>query len=164
MAYLGFTFDPNTVPADEDRELLPAGLYVAQVIESEVKATKSGSGQILKLTWEILQGPSSRRRVWQQINIVNANPTAQKIGQQELKRITDALGLGPITNSDALHFKPLTIQVAVKEAEGQYTAQNVIKDVRAANVGAVVTNDEPPFAAAPSSSAQGGARSPWAKK
>jgi hypothetical protein len=127
MANLGETFNPDEVPEDEF-EPIPAGDYLVQIVESEIGPTKSGNGQILKLTLEILSGEYERRRIWERINIVNQNPDAQRIAQQQLKKLCDALGTGPIQDSEELHFKPVNIHVEIRQDKsGQYGPQNVIR-------------------------------------
>lgn len=129
MADFGETFDPAAVP-DAERQLLPVGVYDAHIIESEIKTPKSGNGEMLRLTWEILTGPYERWKVWQQITYRHTNTQAQEIGQQSLKQICEALGLGPIRNSDDLHFRPARIRLGIEEDKtGQYGPQNRVSKV-----------------------------------
>lgn len=131
MAQLG-VFDPTAV-VDDRPELLPVGKYVAQITDSDVVATKSGTGTMLKLTLEVLDGPLARRKVFDQLNIENANPQAQQIGQRQLSRICKALGINQaIQDSEVLHFKPMVISVGVEEDKsGQYGPQNRIRNYEA---------------------------------
>ena len=64
-------FNARNVAPELPRYPVPAGVYLAQVIESDVVATKNGGGQMLKLTHEILDGPCKGRRVWSNINVAN---------------------------------------------------------------------------------------------
>lgn len=122
-------FNPDEVT--DDREILAAGNYPAQIIESSLAQTKSG-GTMLKLTWEILDGPAKGRRVWENLNIVNANPDAQAIAERSLKRICDAVGFaGVLTDSESLHFKPVEITVAIQPAKGEYGESNQVKGYKA---------------------------------
>ena len=43
-----------------DFEPVPAGKYLAVITESEMKPMKSGSGNYLQLTFEIIDGPHKR--------------------------------------------------------------------------------------------------------
>ncbi len=132
MAQLPGTFNPDEIPDDD--ELLPAGKYLAQVIESEIVPTKDGRGQILKLTFEIMSGQYERRRIWERMNIMNHSETAQRIANQQLARLCKAAGLGIIDDSEELHFRPVTIEVGAKVDEtGRYRDQNVIKRFYPAN-------------------------------
>jgi hypothetical protein len=130
MAQLGQTFNPNDVPDGEPTDLLPSGLYHAQIIESDVVVAKSGRGQIVNLTWEILDGPHEKRRVWSRVNYLHENQTAQDIGQRFLKQITDALGLGPISDTDELMWKPVAITVGIeKSKDAAYGDKNKVTKV-----------------------------------
>lgn len=130
MAELGQNFDPSAAPPrDRDFDTIPAGQYEAQVVESEVVPTKSGSGMMLKLTWEVITGPFTNRKVFQQINFSNQSAKAQEIGQRELADICEAAGVGPMRDSEVLHFKPLLIRVGIEKQEG-YEDKNVVKRVK----------------------------------
>ncbi|MFC5374008.1 DUF669 domain-containing protein [Brevundimonas faecalis] len=118
-------FNPDAV--SDDREIIPAGNYIAQIIESSLAQTKSG-GTMLRLTWEILDGSLAKRRVWENLNIVNQNADAQAIAERSLKRICAAVGhAGVLSDSDALHFKPAEISVAIQPPKGEYGESNTIK-------------------------------------
>jgi hypothetical protein len=149
MAALGKTFDPSTV---QDDDVLPAGDYKAQIIDSELVPTKAGDGQRLTLTYEVTDGPFAKRQFWQGLNIVNPNAQAQSIAERELKRVTAALGLGPITDSDVLHFKPMIVNLGIEKGDGQYRDKNVVKGNKP--LGAGVT-------ASPTTTQASGATGPW---
>jgi len=126
---LAHTFDPNDVPEDDRSfEPLPAGDYVMQVIESEIKDTKSGSGQQLVLTLEVTEGPLSNRRVWDRLNIVNQNADAQRIAQRSLADLCLAVGIAQLRNTEELHFKPFVGKVSIQpDKTGQYGPQNRVR-------------------------------------
>jgi hypothetical protein len=127
MASLGETFRPEDVPAAEF-DPVPGGDYLAQVIDSDVKDTKTGTGQMLNLTWEVMTGPQEGRMVFDRINIRSQNEKAQAIGLRQLANICTALGVASISDSEELHFRPLIISVVIKEDKtGQYGPQNNIK-------------------------------------
>jgi len=156
MAELG-SFDPDAV--SDDREIIAAGNYVAQVIESSLADTKAGTGKMLKLTWEIIDGPLAKRRVWENLNIINPNPDAQAIAERALKRICGAVGhTGTLSDSEQLHFKPCEITVAIKPAEGQYGESNQVKGYKA--VGAA----GPATATRPGVGSSAKPATPWGKK
>lgn len=140
MASLGETFRPEDAPAAEF-DPVPVGKYLAQVIESDVKETKTGTGQMLNLTWEIMTGPQEGRMVFDRINIRNQNEKAQAIGLRQLANICTALGVASISDSEELHFRPLMIDVVIKEDKsGQYGPQNNIKKYSQPNGAAPTAN------------------------
>lgn len=129
MAEFPDTFDPAAVPED-DRSFdpIPAGDYQMQVIESEIKPTKSGDGQMLVLTLEVMTGPHEKRRVWDRLNIRNANADAQRIAQRALADLCLATGIASLKDSDELHFKPFTARIGIREDKsGQYGPQNTVR-------------------------------------
>lgn len=123
-------FNPNDVPEDDRNfEPLPAGDYAMQVIESDIKPTKSGSGDQLILTLEVLEGPHTNRRVWDRLNIRNQNADAQRIAQRSLADLCLAIGLnGSLRNSEDLHFKPFVGKVTIQaDKKGEYGPQNRVR-------------------------------------
>ena len=156
MSFLDFNaeeVEPNTAP-----EALPAGDYVAQVVGSELKPTASGSGEYLKLEIEILTSGFSGRRVFDQLNIRNDSPEAERIGRAQLSALCHAIGVMRVTDSQQLHGKPFTIKLAVKE-DPQYGKQNKVKGYKAATA----TPQAAPLHAAASAPAAGrpAAVPPW---
>lgn len=134
MAQLGQTFDPASAPpSDRDFDVFPAGTYASQIVESEVVKTKSGTGTLLKLTWELLDGPYANRKGWQNINIQNQSQQAQEIGQRQLAQICEAAGVGAIDDSETLHYKPVMVRWGIEKGEGEYSDKNVVKKVTPLN-------------------------------
>lgn len=167
MAQLGRAFNRDEVPEGEPTDLLPNGTYTAQIIESSVVDTKSGQGQLVNLTWEIMDGPHERRRVWTRINYLHSNPVAQDIGQRELRKITDAMGINVFNDTDDLHFKPVLITVGVeKSKDANYPDKNKVTGAKPIG-GAAQARTSPPASPppAPASTARPaastGAQRPW---
>lgn len=128
MAQLGESIDvDNIVPERGDFEPLPAGPYMVQVIDSDVVETKAQDGLILKLTLEVMDGPFANRKVWANLNFKNKNPTAQRIAQEAIKQICDAVGYsGQLTDSEVLHYKPLRAQLTIRK-DAEYGDRNEVK-------------------------------------
>lgn len=171
MAQLNqLNYNPDVVVDDRPNTFdpMPPGVYTAQVIESELTPTKAGTGQRLNLTFEIIEGHFSRRRVWVGLNIINANAQTQDIAQRELKRICVAVGhVGPLPDSDMLHFKPLRLRVGLDKDD---LTKNVARDYSpiGASPGGQMQS-QPAQAQAQSSEPQpqqqaaSGAKRPWQK-
>lgn len=127
MADLGDSFNPNDVPEDDRSfEPVPAGDYLCQVIESDVVKTKDRNGEILKLTIEIIEGPYERRKVFENLNIRNPSPDAQRIAQRALADLCLATGTGAIRNSEELHDKPFVARLKIEPAKDGYDAKNKV--------------------------------------
>lgn len=115
MVALPETFAPNDVPADDRNfEPIPVGNYKVQVIESKIEDTSKGTGQMLVLTLEILDGPFANRRLWDRLNVRNDSPVAQNIAQRALADLCLQIGLTQLRDSDELHFKPFTVKVGIQ--------------------------------------------------
>jgi hypothetical protein len=127
MADLGETFDPDTVPESEyNGEPLPAGMYQVQISESEIAETKAGNGTMLKLTFDVIDGPFTNRKLWDQLCIRHTNAQAQTIAQRALADIFQATGTPPSRDSEDLHFKPMMVKVTIKQDE-TYGPKNEIR-------------------------------------
>ena len=163
MAY--FSFDATAVAPQESRSILPAGTYNARIIESDVKPLKSGNGEGLSLTFEILDGPSAKRRVWASLNTKHTNPVAQNIGQQQLSSICHATGVFKLTETSQLHNRPLKIRVKIRKDE-QYGDKNEIGGYEpiGGNATPPIQTQQAPMPQAPQAPAAAGPKpSPWAK-
>jgi len=147
MADLGQTFDPNSAPPrDTEFDTIAAGKYSMQIEESDLVDTKAGNGKIVKLTWTIIDGPLSGRKVFHNINIVNKSPKAQEIGHRELADICDATGAGPVRDTTQLHYKPCLVTIGIKKDEG-YDDRNVVKRVKSLTGAVPATQQRQPGAA-----------------
>ena len=67
-------------------EALPPGDYEVQILQSEMRVTKAGTGQMLWLDMEVQDGPLQGRHVYDQLNLINPNPTAEEIAQRSHSR------------------------------------------------------------------------------
>lgn len=110
-------------------EPLPAGDYVAQIVYSETKETSKG-GTMLVLQYEIIDGPHSGRKVYDNLNIINASKKAEAIAHGMLKNVCLACGLNTGWPEDSLllHEKPLAITLGVKN-DPNYGPKNNVKKV-----------------------------------
>ena len=137
MAELGEAFDHETVERGQF-DPIPVGDYVSQIIESDVVPTKAGAGKIAKFTHEIIEGQFTGRKVFDNVNFQNPSAQAQLIGQQRMKAYCEAVGhVGPLTDTEALEFKPMRIKVGMSKAQDGYDAKNEIKTVKPYSAGAL---------------------------
>lgn len=133
MAELGGTFDPSqTPPAKNDFDPIPAGEYLLQVVESEMKQTKAGTGQYLNIQFEVITGPYENRRIFQMFNVQNPSAEAQEIGQRQLADLCLATGAGAIKDSNELHFKPFTGKVGIKK-DDEFGDKNIVRQFKTKN-------------------------------
>jgi hypothetical protein len=150
------SFNASNVEPSTPMDVLPAGKYLAMAIASELKATKTGTGEYLQITFEVLDGAAKGRKIFERLNIRNSNKTAEDIAQRALSALCHAVGVIELEDSDQLHDKPVVLDVAVDPAKGEYSAQNRVKGYSAAGGQASApTPAARPAAAAPA--AAGGA-------
>lgn len=160
MAQLPGAFNAKETEKLGDFSAIPAGDYLAQIEKSELKDTKAGDGQYIKLHFKVLDGEFSGRWLWTNLNIINKNPVAQEIAEKTLATISEICGQDVVTDTEVLHGCPMIVRVVKREATAQYAEQNDIKGYKSAE-GVQSAGG----ATAPSN---GGAKPattpPWAKK
>ncbi len=113
MAILNF--NANEVEPNTPFEVIPAGKYNAVIVESEMKATRAGTGRYLKLVFEITDGDFAGRKLFASINLENPNQDAVRIGRAELSAVCHAVNVLNLQDTVQLHNLPLIISVRVKK-------------------------------------------------
>lgn len=151
MAQLPGAFDATTVDTTDNFDVLPAGDYKVQIVQSELRVTKAGTGQYIWLELDVLDGQFTGRKIWDNVNIINPNQQAQQIGEKILAQICQACGITQATDSEQFHFKPMIAKVKVQPAKGDYDASNQVKAYRPADGGGIQPQQP---AAAPQQQAQ----------
>lgn len=114
MASLPGMFDANNVEPTAPRTLLSPGKYPVQIVQSEMKDTSTGNGQMLALEMDVIDGPDRGRKLWENLNLVNPNQQAVEIANRTLSAICHATGMMQIQDSEELHFKTMIATVAVQ--------------------------------------------------
>lgn len=157
MARLDKVYTEAEMPKSErDFSPVPDGWYDVTITESEVKDTKSGDGNYIKLRYDIT-GPSHAGRViFGNLNLRNRNPKAEEIGAKQLGELMRAVGLARLEDSDQLIGKRLTVKVATQRSE-QYGDKNEVKGFR--SNGAAQSSSSTSSAPAPVAAS----KPPWAK-
>ncbi|MBI5864926.1 MAG: DUF669 domain-containing protein [Planctomycetes bacterium] len=120
-------FNANEVDPNFAFEPVPSGKYLAVITESEMKPTKSGVGQYLQFTFQIIEGEYKTRLVWTRLNLDNPNATTVKIARAELSAICRAIGVPAPKDTVELHNIPLVITVGQKKRDDTGEMGNVIK-------------------------------------
>jgi len=166
MARFDTAFDASGIEPATAYELLPAGKYSAQIVESEMRVTRNGMGQFLWLMLDILDGPHKGRKIFDQLNLVNPNPTTVEIAQRTLSAICHATGKMQVSDSEELHLIAMTIQVKVKPPKNGYGESNTITYLApAASIASPAKATKPaPDPAAAAAPPPKMASAPWNKK
>ncbi len=108
-------FDARKVEPMDTFKPIPAGKYVAAIVASEMKPTKSGNGSYLELQFQVLEGEYEGRLLWARLNLENPNKLAVKIARSELASICKAVGILTPNDSTELHDLPLQVTVKLKK-------------------------------------------------
>jgi hypothetical protein len=120
-------FNANEIEPTGNFDPIPLGEYLMVISASEMKPTKNGEGQYLQLTYDVVEGEYSGRKVFDRLNLVNKNEQAQEIAQRSLSAICRCVGVLHPKNSEELHDKPLVVKVGIRAASGEFQASNVVK-------------------------------------
>ena len=146
------SFDATSVEITS-RDPVPADVYEALITDSEIRATRTGNGKGINLTFEIVSGPHKGRKVFAWINFQHPKAEVQRIGQEELARICKAVGIGRLEDTAQLHNLPMMITVGIDKDD---KTRNVIKNYKAKEGAAPAQT-----AAAPASGAAASGEAPW---
>ena len=114
---------------NDDFEPITPGDYVALIVASEKKETKAKTGYYLEFTFQIVEGEFKGRRIWDRLNLWNANGTAVNIAKQRLAQILKATGILNPSSSEELHDKPLLLKVVTRTRSDTGELTNEIKKV-----------------------------------
>lgn len=167
MAFLAEEFNVNDLPVGNtgNFEPLPAGWYTCTISQAELKDTKAGNGQYIKLRYDITGPTHQGRVVFGNLNIKNANSKAEEIGRQQLGDIMRAIGLAKVTDTDQLIGGQIGIKLEIKQ-DAQYGASNEVKGFKSVTGSAApaATPFKPAASAPAAPAASSKAAPPWAKK
>lgn len=163
MAFLNQEFNINELPVGTggNFEPLPAGWYTVTITQADLKDTKAGGGQYIKLRYDVTGPTHQGRVVFGNLNIKNANPKAEEIGRQQLGEVMRAIGLAKVTDTDQLIGGQISIKLDVKQ-DAQYGASNEVKGFRSVSGSAAPAAASMPAAGAPAATSK--AAPPWARK
>lgn len=126
-------FDATQVDPRDEFQPIPAGSYHVIITESDIKETKNGSGNYLRLTMEVQDGEYQGRKLWHNVTLQNQNATAVSIGQRHLSQICHAVNVLQVSDSQDLHYKPLIAVVKIRKGDGQYGDSNEVQRYEAAS-------------------------------
>jgi hypothetical protein len=121
-------FDPAT---QEGNDLIPVGIYVAQVIEACVAQPLSGDGHYIALTWQITEGEHEGRYVWQNITFLHSSAQATRIGRKQFKDLCVATGISEqVSDVEVFKFTACDIRVGVEtDKQGAYPDKNKVSGI-----------------------------------
>lgn len=128
MANLGEQFNSSDVPVFD---LIPKGDYKLRICDSDIQENSRKTGNILKLTLEIVEGPHTGRKVWDQLNLSNDNEMAVKIGRERLSAYCHATGVQVLQDTTQLHGIVFIGKIIVKQDKnGDYDDRNEVRNLK----------------------------------
>ena len=135
---------------------LPEGWYQVSIKAAEIKPTKDGSGQYIKVQYAVLGPTHQGRVVFGNLNIRNASAKAEEIGRQQLGELMRSIGLSRVSDTDQLVGGNLQIKLSIRKQEG-YEPSNEVKGFKA------LEGNLPATAAKPAAEPGAAKKLPWAK-
>ncbi len=151
-------FDASTVEPNDSFDPVPNGDYLCIISSSEMKPTKAGDGAYLELELEVIEGPFKGRKLWDRLNLNNANETAVKIAKGTLSAICRAIGVLQPTDSCELHDIPLMVKVVCKKRSDTDEMTNEVKGYKKRDA---VTTTHVASSPAPATAAAASSAPPW---
>ena len=145
-------FNASEVEPQGTFEVIPAGRYVAVIIESVTKENSAKTGSFLEMVFQIIEGPNEGRKLWARLNLKHPNETAVKIARAQLSSICRATGKMTPRDSAELHDIPLVIAVRVQKREDTGDMTN--------DISGYFKKEEGQAAASPQAQ---GKKAPWIK-
>jgi len=113
MAQLNF--DAREVKPSAAPDPIPAGKYLVEINESEMKETKNKDGSYLELVFTVVDGEYRGRKLWDRLCINHPNAKTVEIARANLSAICHSVGVLQPQDSVQLHGLPLCVRVILKE-------------------------------------------------
>lgn len=132
MGNLGLNID-ETPPAQDTSVPVPAGDYLVCPVEAAMKTTKAGTGQFIRVVFEVIDGEYRRRKLWQNFTWINPSEKAQEIGRGQFSAMCKAMGMsGIVDDTSEILQKPVIATVAIVESDWNGKDENKITHYSAA--------------------------------
>ena len=138
MAQLNF--DAREVKPSSSPDPIPAGKYLVEVTDSEMKETKNKDGSYLELVFTVVDGEYRGRKLWDRLCINHPNSKTVEIARANLSAVCHAVGVLQPQDSVQLHGLPLGVRVILKddnngekrnEVKGYYRRKDIEQPVAA---------------------------------
>lgn len=145
---------------------VPPGKYTVLIRNAELRATNAGNGEYVKVEFEVTDGRHAGRRFWENFNTKNPNPTAQKMGRDNLGMVQKLCGIPLLNDTDLLigHVIPVNVTIGPNNRDSTKMENKLRFELPADAV--VDTSSQRPAAptAAPAASAAASRAPAWAAK
>jgi hypothetical protein len=123
-------FDPATHEGSKFN-LLPIGIYKAQITDASVSQPQNLDGWGINLSWQITEGEYEGRYVFQRITFIHSSIEATTIGRRQFKDLCVATGIDEqVTDVAVFKFNPCQIRVGIEQDKrGIYADKNRVSRV-----------------------------------
>ena len=111
-------------------EPIPVGWYPAVVVKSDLVPTKNKDGHYINMQIKIIGEKYSGRVVFAKFNVDNKNQQAVQIAENQLARLSHAVGVTKWSDTEELHDKPFAVRIGVQAATAQYEASNKVTNFK----------------------------------
>jgi hypothetical protein len=101
-------------------EVIPAGEYHVQIVDSSVCSIESDDNRTLLLELVVIDGAYINKRLFDWLSLENENEAAADIGLRTLATVCRATGQLSVTDSEQLHHKSMIANVKM-----QHTAETI---------------------------------------
>jgi hypothetical protein len=91
--------------------ILPDGYYEIECTVSNFTDNNAGTGKVLKLTFDILEGEYANRKHFDNLNLIYPEEWAVNNATNTLNGILEAVGMDNMTDTDQLLGKKLCVEV-----------------------------------------------------
>jgi len=130
-------FNAANVDIENKFDAVPAGDYVVIVTDSNYGPTNDGNGERLSLDLEIQEPEQFRgKKLWDNLNMVNANQTAVEIAIRQLGQLCMAANVPEPDDSQQLHFIPVIATVAIDKRDKTRNQVKAYKKLEGSAAGA----------------------------
>jgi hypothetical protein len=113
MAELNYQADVNDTKENQF-DPVPAAIYTVVVEDSDYADNKNQTGRILKITYQIIDGPMKGKKIFENLNLENESAQAEQISRRALNALCVACDVTNLKDSAMLHNIPLKIDVGIK--------------------------------------------------
>lgn len=120
-------FDASQVEPNVAFDPVPSGWYKCIIEDSKMEPTSNG-GAMMALTMKIIEGDYANRKLFDRLNLQNANPQAVEIAYKTLSAISRAAGVMQVQNSTQLHNIPMWVKAKYVGPEKDKSDPNKVYD------------------------------------
>jgi len=152
-------FDTAGIDPAVPHSPVPPGEYILEIEDTDLRPTKSGEGEYLSVTFSIADGPHLGRKVFENFNLSNPNPEAERIARSQFAALCIAAGKAKVGDSIELHGTRIIGSVGVEKRKDSGELRNRVRGYQPLGGAFVagVQSARPPAPPKPAGSAP-----PWA--